>query len=330
MTSTGTPYHPGERAAQARAGRTDRADHSGRAVGGTVPAVAARFLTGRRVLVAGAADADGRLWATQLSGPAGFLRAAGERTVTVAARPAGDDPLAAALAGPAEIGTIALDPAGRRRMRVNGRSVPDGRGGLVITAEQVYANCPKYIRRRDPADRPGAGLPRRVAAGGALSTAQQLTAATADTFFVATTGPDGRMDASHRGGPPGFLRVLGPDRLRWPDYPGNSMFMTLGNLELDPRAGLLLPDWETGGALLVTGEARTDWSDPAAAGLPGAERVVDLTVTGVVELADATPLTWAEPQDPVAGPAVAGHRPAAPRGRSDDPSGTGRTDARTA
>ncbi|MET8699253.1 pyridoxamine 5'-phosphate oxidase family protein [Kitasatospora sp. NPDC004723] len=299
------PYHPGERTVQHRAGRTDRADHSGRAVGSTIPAVAARFLTERRVLVAGAADADGRLWATQLSGPAGFLRAADERTVTVAARPAGEDPLAAALAGPAEVGTIALDPAGRRRMRVNGRSAPDGRGGLVISADQVYANCPKYIQRRHPADRPEAGAPRRVAAGSALSTVQQLWLSTADTFFVATAGPDGAMDASHRGGAPGFLRVLGPDRLRWPDYAGNSMFMTLGNLELDPRAGLLVPDWETGGALLITGEARTDWSGPAAAGLPGAERVVDLTVTGVVELADATPLAWTEPEySPANPPAV--------------------------
>ncbi|WP_406090995.1 pyridoxamine 5'-phosphate oxidase family protein [Kitasatospora purpeofusca] len=302
MTATGTPYHPGERAVQARTGRTDRADHSGRAVGSTVPAVAARFLTERRMLVVGAADADGRLWATQLSGPAGFLRAPDERTVTVAAHPAGADPLAAALARPAEVGTVALDPAARRRMRVNGRSTPDGRGGLVIAAEQVYANCPKYIQRRHPLDRPGAGTPRRVAAGPLLSTAQQLLVSTADTFFVATTGPDGRTDASHRGGNPGFLRVLGPDRLRWPDYAGNNMFMTLGNLEFDPRAGLLVPDWETGGALLVTGEARTDWSDPAAAGLPGAERVVDLTVTGVVELADATPLSWTEPEYSPANP----------------------------
>lgn len=83
------------------------------------------------------------------------------------------------------------------------------------------------------------------------------------------------------------------------------MFMTLGNLELDPRAGLLLPDFETGGALLVTGEARTDWSERSAAGLPGAERVVDLTVTGVLELADATPLTWTDPEYSPANPPAA-------------------------
>lgn len=300
-----TPYHPGERAVQQRAGRRDRADHSGRAIGSTIPPVAGRFLAERQLLVVGAADADDRLWATQLTGAPGFLRAAGEQTLTVAAHPADDDPLAAVLAGPAEVGTIALDPAGRRRMRLNGRSAPDGRGGLVIAAEQVYANCPKYIQRRSPQHRTAPGTPHAVAAGPALSIAQQLAVATADTFFIATAGPDGRVDASHRGGNPGFLQVLGPDRLQWPEYAGNSMFMTLGNLELDPRAGLLLPDFDTGGALLITGEARTDWSARAAAGLPGAERVVDLTVTGVLELADATPLTWSDPEYSPANPPAA-------------------------
>ncbi|MFI2608017.1 pyridoxamine 5'-phosphate oxidase family protein [Kitasatospora sp. NPDC018619] len=292
MPATGTPYHSGERAAQARAGRTERADHAGRAIRSTVPEVAARFLAERRMLVVGAADRDGRVWATQLAGPAGFLSAPDERTMAVAALPAAADPLAGALARPARVGTIALDPAGRRRMRLNGRSVPDGRGGLLVHAEQVVANCPRYIRRRTPTDRPAAGPPRAVAAGRALTTAQRLTAATADTFFIASTGPDGSVDASHRGGPPGFLEAVAPDRLRWPEYPGNSMFLTLGNLELDPRAGLLLPDWETGGALLVTGEARIDWTEEARRGVPDAERMVELVVTGVLELADATPLTW--------------------------------------
>ncbi len=160
----------------------------------------------------------------------------------------------------------------------------------------MVSNCPKYIQRRTPLDRPAAGPPRALATGPRLTTAQLLAAATADTFFIATTGPDGSVDASHRGGFPGFLEAVAPDRLRWPEYPGNSMFLTLGNLELDPRAGLLLPDWETGGALLVTGEARTDWSEQARQAVPGAERMVELAVTGVVELADATPLTWTDPE----------------------------------
>ncbi|MFJ9520305.1 pyridoxamine 5'-phosphate oxidase family protein [Kitasatospora sp. NPDC101801] len=283
-------FHQGERAVQARAGVQERADHVGRGIGAVVPAVAARFLSERRTLVVGAADQDGRVWASMLSGPAGFLAADGS-TLAVAAHPVPGDPLAAVLAAPAEVGTIALDPAGRRRMRLNGRSVPDGRGGLVITAEQVYANCPKYIQRRHPLDAPA--TPELLGSGTRLSTRQQLAATTSDTFFVATADADGRVDASHRGGHPGFLAVHGPELLSWPDYPGNNMFMTLGNLELNPAAGLLLPDWETGGALLVSGRAE-----------PDAERTVWFTVERVVELAHAAPLSWTEPEYSPANPPI--------------------------
>ncbi|PBC78569.1 hypothetical protein BX265_3341 [Streptomyces sp. TLI_235] len=280
-------WHAGERAVQRRTGRQERADHTGRSIGRTVPPVAARFLTERRTIVVAAADPAGRLWATQLAGPPGFVRADGDHAVLVAARPVPGDPLAEVLAGPAEVGTIALDAAGRRRMRLNGRSVPHGPDGLRITAEQVYANCPKYIQRRSPRELPAA-TPAAVA-GDRLTLAQQLAVASADTFFLATAGPDGRVDASHRGGFPGFVEVLGPDRLRWAEYAGNSMFMSLGNLELDPAAGLLLPDWDTGGALLLTGRAEVDWSDPAAP-------AVDYTVHRTVELAHATPFAWTPPE----------------------------------
>ncbi|MFC6596683.1 pyridoxamine 5'-phosphate oxidase family protein [Kitasatospora paranensis] len=282
-------YHPGELAVQQRTGLRERAGHTGRSIGDTIPPVAARFLTERRTLVVGAADGDGRLWATQLSGPAGFLRAADQRTLAVAAGPVPGDPLAAALARPAEVGTIALDPAGRRRMRLNGRSAPDGAGGLLISAAQVYANCPKHIRRRSPADSPA--RPPAATAADRLTLRQRLAVATADTFFVATAGPDGGVDASHRGGAPGFVEAAGPDELRWPEFAGNAMFMTLGNLELDDRAGLLLPDWETGGGLLLTGRARVDWSDPGAPS-------VQYRVERVVELTHATALTWTDEEVP--------------------------------
>ncbi|WP_441251116.1 pyridoxamine 5'-phosphate oxidase family protein [Kitasatospora sp. McL0602] len=289
------PYHHGERAVQLRTGQQARADHAARAIGRTIPPVAARFLAERRMLVVAAADRSGRLWATQLTGPAGFLHAADPHTLAVASRPAAGDPLADALTGTAEVGTIALDPAGRRRMRLNGVATPDGHGGLTVAADEVYANCPKYIQRRSPLDTPPADA-RVVSSGTGLSLGQRLTAATADTFFFATADPDGKVDASHRGGNPGFLSAPAPDRLRWADYPGNSMFMSLGNLTVNPAAALLLPDWETGSALLVSGRAEVDWASPEGG------RAVEFSVERVVEIAHATALTWTEPEFSPANP----------------------------
>ena len=76
----------------------------------------------------------------------------------------------------------------------------------------------------------------------------------ADTFFVASKHPDGDHDASHRGGNPGFVQLDG-NMLIVPDYIGNSMFMTLGNLALEPRAGTTFVDFESGAQLNLTGQA---------------------------------------------------------------------------
>jgi uncharacterized protein len=298
--STAGRYHAGELAAQERAGLARPAQASRRAIRGEVPDRAKEFLADQTMLVLGAGDASGRMWATLLTGPPGFVGVVDDRTVEVAARPAPGDPLAAALAGPARVGTLAIEPATRRRMRLNGRARPTA-SGLRIDVDQVYSNCPKYIQRRAPVPRPAPGPDVAAAAAEVtteLTTEHQRLVAAADTFFVATRSADGDADASHRGGTPGFLRALDPTRLRWPDYSGNAMLMTLGNLDQDPAAGLLVPDWDTGSALQITGTATVEWDpEAAAAEFPGAHRVVDLRVTGVVRVPHALPTAWtaAEP-----------------------------------
>ncbi|WP_042378646.1 pyridoxamine 5'-phosphate oxidase family protein [Streptacidiphilus melanogenes] len=291
--ATTTGYHAGELAAQVRLGDTARAEHLGRSIRSTVPSVAAAFLAERQLLVVGAADETGRMWATVLTGSPGFVSVPDERTVVVAASPRPDDPLVGVLRGstPTSVGTIALEPATRRRMRVNG-TVQAGPPGLLLHTEQVFSNCPKYIQKRRPVRQTPTVEPGTARHSAELSTAQQAFVATADTFFLATADAEGHVDASHRGGLPGFVEVLSPTRLRWADYVGNGAYMTLGNLELNPRAGLVLPDWESGDTLLLTGEARTDWQ----------ERSVEFELTAAVLLPGALPLRWTEPEYSPANP----------------------------
>ena len=81
----------------------------------------------------------------------------------------------------------------------------------------------------------------------------------ADTFFIASGNPDGSLDASHRGGEPGFVSILEDGTLEVPDYPGNHMYNTLGNLEVNPRAGLVFLDFTSGRTLQLTGTAEVVW-----------------------------------------------------------------------
>ncbi|MFF7811077.1 pyridoxamine 5'-phosphate oxidase family protein [Streptomyces sp. NPDC007945] len=287
-----TAYHHGSLAVQRRLGVQDAAAHIAPSIRPGIRQVAAAFLELQPMLVLGAAAPDGRVWASLLTGAPGFARATDPHTVSVAAALRPDDPLAEALTTGTPVGTLALDPRTRRRMRLNGTARP-GAHGLLIEAEQVFANCPKYLQKRelyapDPAG-PGAAAHR----GDALTGAQLAAVRAADTFFVATVGPDG-ADASHRGGNPGFVHTENPRELLWRDYPGNAMFLTLGNLETDERTGLLFLDWETGTTLQLSGRAETVYRSE--------ERFVRFRVDSVVETPAASPLRWSAPEYSPANP----------------------------
>ncbi len=286
-------YHPGEVEAHRLAGLVGQAEHSRLAVRSTFPAAASDFLATQPMLVLSAADAEAHVWAGLLSARPGFVSVADERTLDVHARPAPGDPLSTVLAHPARVGVIAIEPGTRRRMRVNGSSRPTGTG-LRISADQVYANCPKYIARRIPRQVDSQGTPAAPQVATALDEQQQQLIGAADTFFVGSRSADGDLDVSHRGGNPGFVRVHDATSLSWPDYTGNAMLMTLGNLLQEPAAGLLFVDWDSGSTLQLSGTARTDWA-PGEAAPAGAQRVLHFDVDRVGQQDGVSALRWTPP-----------------------------------
>ncbi len=97
-------------------------------------------------------------------------------------------------------------------------------------------------------------------------------------FFLATADAEGRPDCSYKGGDPGFVRILAPDRLVFPDYDGNGMFRSLGNVEVNPHVGLLfLGVGPKPARLRVNGAARVLRDDPQMARWPGAQLLVEVS-----------------------------------------------------
>jgi hypothetical protein len=264
-------YHEGELAIQSRAGVAEMAGRIGRGIRDTIPAAAARFLDERPFAVVGALDERGVVWASPL---VGRVEAVDERTLEVDARPAAGDPLEGVWREGAEVGILAIDFATKRRMRLNGTVALD-EGRVLVRPRQVYSNCPQYITPREVAGRaPGRTAP--AARGAELTEEQMRRIAAADTFFVASAHPEAGADASHRGGPAGFVRAVDARTIVWPDFAGNTMFQTLGNIEATGRAALLFVDFETRATLQVTGAARVVWK--------GEERSVEVRIEETVEI----------------------------------------------
>jgi predicted pyridoxine 5'-phosphate oxidase superfamily flavin-nucleotide-binding protein len=276
-------FHPGELAVQQRAGVRQEAERLTRMLEpATLSSGMAAFLAERTFLVITGRDRAGRLWTAPLTGPAGFLGVGPSAGLTVHAPVPSGDPLHGLAAGQ-KVGLTTVEFATRRRLRVNGILTAAGDEGLTVEVEQAYGNCPQYIQRRllEPSGHAAGRAEVRHAT--ILSAADGALIRRADTFFLGTVNPERGADASHRGGAPGFVRLDGPTRLWWPDYQGNNLFNSLGNLAVDAEAALLFFDFRDGRALQLSGRAEVEWVQAGASGDDdGTGRRVVFTIERVV------------------------------------------------
>jgi hypothetical protein len=124
----------------------------------------------------------------------------------------------------------------------------------------------------------------------------------ADTLFIATAyagdgeqaGRASGVDVSHRGGKPGFVRVDADGTLTMPDFFGNFFFNTLGNIAVNPRAGLLFADFDNGDLLYLAVTAEIIWDGPEVASFIGAQRLLRFKVQSMRLVENALPLRWGE------------------------------------
>jgi uncharacterized protein len=254
-------------------------------------------------MMVGSLDAQGRPWASVLSGAPGFISSSDERHLHLAARPSADDPWQLSVGTP--LGLLGLEPHTRRRNRMNGSVLAQDEHGFTVHVDQSFGNCPKYIQARTPRRVARTPAPARRE-GPHLGDEARALVQRADTVFIASAAPQARahagadgVDVSHRGGPPGFVHLHdegGATVLTLPDFRGNQFFNTLGNITARPRAGLLFIDYDEGHLLQLTGAAEVVWDEAALAGFPGAQRLLRITVEEAVWRAHALPLQWSAPE----------------------------------
>ncbi|KAF5864836.1 hypothetical protein ETB97_006375 [Aspergillus alliaceus] len=305
MTSllTGTfPWHHGELQMRSKL----RIPPHVNAINPTVPSLsygATYLLLNSPLLAIGAVDREGRPWSTLWGGEVGFATPCSQSRVEI--RTPVDskyDPLADILLhdGPEEPGQLVsglvVDLANRRRAKLFGRKIAgsiepgpenrndsDGAGfaHLLVHIEASLGNCPKYLNTRDIV--PTLPSPRMISDSPQLPPEALKFLNRADTLFISSRHGDVDMDTNIRGGPPGFVRVISNEPsgavFAYPEYSGNRLYQTLGNLQTTPLAGYVFPDFETGNALYLTGQTEVLIGKEAAALLPRSNLVVKVTVT---------------------------------------------------
>jgi uncharacterized protein len=261
-------FHEGERAVQASAGETAIADRNIAVLAQTVIGGARPFIAKQFMVVLGSVDAEGAVWASAVFGKPGFLYTPDGTSIEIDV-PLKDrdlaDPVWANLEANPDVGMLFIELGSRRRYRVNGTVQRLDARGVEVAIREAYPNCPKYIQRRELRQLGEPRLPVQAAEGTVLRGAVEQIIRRADTLFVASRHAASGADASHRGGQPGFVKLVDDTTLRIPDYAGNSLFNTLGNFKVDGRAGVCIPDFEHGYLLQLTGRAVVLWDqdDPA-------------------------------------------------------------------
>lgn len=257
---------------------------------------ASSLLVRSPLLAIGTVDSDGWPWTTLWGGEAGFSQPVAKSIIgikTMVDRI--HDPVLQILLGDSAdgevvqekdggkmVGGLAIDLQSRQRVKLYGKSIAGavsaqeqdvGEVQLVVKIEQSLGmfspshvhckdanrsqgNCPKYLNKKHIV--PRIPQPKLESTQFPLPASAVDLLAKADLFFMSTSNHETDMDTNHRGGPPGFIRILSNDQdgftLVYPEYSGNRLYQSLGNLKTTPRAGLVIPDFDTGDVLYVTGE----------------------------------------------------------------------------
>ncbi|KAH8722923.1 hypothetical protein GQ44DRAFT_711077 [Phaeosphaeriaceae sp. PMI808] len=272
---------------------------------------AAFMLQNGPLLALGTLDSQYRPWTTLWGGTPGFSEPLGGGLVgTRAFVDLQHDPVVHALVPKAQQGNmlqsnnagkvlagLAIDLMTRKRVKIAGQMVAGGvqevnvkyeegheddvtptkqsQIQLVTKIDQSLGNCPKYLNQYQlEAQRVESKL---ISDGAVLTERGRELIDKSDMFFLSTSAGED-MDVNHRGGPPGFVRILSSNEIVYPEYSGNRLYQSLGNLQLNPKIGITFPDYDTGDVLYITGTTDILVGVDAANLLQGSNLVVKITI----------------------------------------------------
>ena len=295
-----SPFHDGEKAIQTRLGVRDKMERFGqKVIRDHMPRQHQEFYQRLPYVLVGHADSEAWPWASMLFGDAGFMQSPDPRELMIGAHPVAGDPLEDSLGEGTALGILGIELHTRRRNRLAAHITSASDSGIKLHIDQAFGNCPKYIHPREAQHREAASTTEpSIKRFSELDDVAMALIQASDTLFVASYVARGKgrpsdgVDVSHRGGASGFVRVGDEYNLTIPDYQGNNHFNTLGNFQMNPKAGLLFIDFDKGHLLTMTGRVHILWDSPDTSQFEGANRLWTFQLDHGIWLENAMPLQW--------------------------------------
>lgn len=311
MTELTGSWHPGEVAVHKLLSIPNR---GGKPTSRGMPPQYGYRIAASPLVAFGTLDDEGRPWTTIWGGERGFSRPIQQGFLGIKSLvDKRHDPVVQALLGSATpdgelvrterpLSALSVDLENRDRVKLAGRFVAgalsskDGTDGAVGEIEgamlvlETLGNCPKYMNKK--VIRAHLPSPELVSEALPLPPAALSLIDKADMFFLTTANGDA-LDTNHRGGPAAFIRVAHNSAdevvVVYPEYSGNRLYESLGNLYLNPRIGIAVPDFDTSDVLYLTGTATVLAGPEAAALIPHTKLAVRITVTAARFVKDSLP-----------------------------------------
>ncbi len=297
-----SPFHKGEKEFHERLGIAEKQESIGqRILRPFMPDQHREFFEKLPFMIMGSIDDTGRPWASIVFGKPGFITTPTDKKLKFETRALDGDPLANNLKADSPVSFLGIELPTRRRNRVNAIISQASNTGFEADVVQSFGNCPQYIQARAPKFKREPNIKEQTLEKETITEISghvKSIIENADSLYVASHNHEddprdtGGVDVNHRGGRNGFVKIEG-NTLTVPDFIGNFSFNTLGNFMVNPKAGLLFIDYESGDIVQLTGTTEILWEDdPIVKAFKGAERAWRFTLEEGVLIKDAVPLQW--------------------------------------
>jgi predicted pyridoxine 5'-phosphate oxidase superfamily flavin-nucleotide-binding protein len=295
-SSQASVFHEGEKSFHKALGIEERMDEMGkRMMRDHMPDQHRDFFAQLPMIHICVLDENGHPSAILRTGNPGFISSPDEYTLIIDSQPLAGEPENLQLTKGSKISIVGVEFATRRRNRLNATILSHQDNKLEMRVDLSFGNCPKYIQIRNMFPPEQLDLNSEVFRSDNLGKTERKIITAVDTLFIASRSsvindePKNGIDINHRGGNPGFIEIIDDQTIQFPDYLGNNMFNTFGNIVSDPRVAIQLIDFENKTLMHIQGRAEIITLEGKFDGNPDMGRRVKIRIENITITTDALP-----------------------------------------